>query len=162
MGRFSDQVAKFADGTKKQIDKRVRGVTLALFRGVILGTPVDEGELRGAWQTSVGQPAEGDVDRPDKSGAQAIAEILANMGGAGSRSWLTNNKPYSEVVEFGEYPNPPKRGTWVKAAGKGKRRVAGHFEIRSIGGYSKQAPAGMVRVNMARIADILKATEPHR
>lgn len=159
MGRFSDQVANFASGTKVEIDRRVRGVTLGLFRGVILGSPVDEGRFRGNWQTSVGQPAEGTLDQVDKSGAAAIAAILANMGGAGSQTWMTNNLPYSEVLEFGEYPNPPKRGTWVKAAGRGKRRVAGHFEIRSIGGYSKQAPAGMVRVNMARIAEILKATE---
>lgn len=159
MGRFSDQVANFASGTKKEIDRRVRGVTLALFRGVILGSPVDTGRFRGNWQTSVGAPAEGALEAVDPSGSAAIANVIANMGGAGSQTWMTNNLPYSEVLEFGEYPDPPKRGTWVKAAGKGKRRVAGHFEIRSIGGYSKQAPAGMVRLNMARIADILKATE---
>ncbi len=158
MGRFSDAVAKFAAGTKTDIDRRVRGVTLALFRGVILGSPVDTGLFRGNWQTSVEQPVSGKVNRIDKSGSEAIAEVIANMGGAGSKTWLTNNLPYSEVLEFGEYPDPPKRGTWVKAAGKGKRRVPGHFEIRSVGGYSKQAPAGMVRINMARIAEILQAT----
>jgi hypothetical protein len=144
---FSLQVSKWAQTTKGAIDANVRSITFALFNGVILSTPVDEGRLRANWQTTVGAPATGTVDTDDPSGVAAIAGILANQGGAGKVTYLSNNLPYSVVVEYGLYPNPPKLGTRLKGGG---------YEIRSIGGYSRQSPAGMVRINMARIGEIVR------
>jgi hypothetical protein len=57
------------------------------------------------------------------------------MGGLGSLTWLSNNLPYIEKLEYGGYPDGPN----------------------TIGGFSKQAPAGMVRVNMARITAHVRA-----
>lgn len=52
---------------------------------------------------------------------------------------ITNNVPYIGVLEFGEFPNPPKQGTG-----------------RTINGYSTQAPRGMVRQT---VREIPKAAE---
>lgn len=178
MGKFSDQVARFRSDTRENIDRKVRGTTLGLFRGIILGSPVDQGRFKGNWQTSAGVPITTSIDRIDPSGSAALSDVVSNMSGAGGLSWMTNNLPYAEVLEFGGYPNPPKRGTRIPGkkkaslglgafsaniglrqamAVKANLREPGTYEIRSIGGYSKQAPAGMVRINMARIADILAA-----
>ena len=182
---FSLQVAEWAKTTNQKIDASVRSITLGLFSGIIKATPVDTGRLRGNWQTSVGSPAIGTVERLDPTpqgsgGGAAIAEVRANMGGAGKVTWLTNNLPYASVVEFGLYPNPVKRGTLINRGAKvgslgltgfsgnislrqslalsSRTREPAVYEIRSAGGYSRQAPQGMVRTNMARVQQIVSAS----
>lgn len=49
---------------------------------------------------------------------------------------ISTGVPYAPVVEYGLYPNPPK-------SGKGKTE----------GGYSKQAPQGMVRTSIKEVAN---------
>lgn len=56
--------------------------------------------------------------------------------------YLFNNSPYGKVVEYGGYPTPVKNGSFNWRTGR--------FEKRSRGGYSKQAPRGMVRINVIR------------
>jgi len=133
-GSFSADMKRFADLTTANIDKQVRGVTLALFKSIIVGTPVDTGRARGNWQTSIGQPITGTVTRLDPSGSAAIGEAQATIGPAGGITWLSNNLPYIGVLEYGGYPEGPN----------------------TIGGFSKQAPAGMVRINVARIESLMK------
>jgi len=125
---------RFQKAVNADVDKQVRSITLSLFKSIIVGTPVDTGRARGNWQTSIGAPAAGTTERLDPSGGQAIAEISQNMSGAGGVSWLSNNLPYIAKLEYGGYPDGPK----------------------TIGGFSRQAPAGMVRVNFARIVAILR------
>ena len=176
---FGLQVAEWAKTTKQRLDVSVRSITLELFSGIIEATPVDTGRARGNWQTSVGSPAIGTVERLDPDGSAAIKEVIANMGGAGKVTWLTNNLPYIAVLEYGGYPDPVKRGTLVsRGAALGslgltvfsgnislrqslalssRTREPAVYEIRSAGGYSRQAAAGMVRTNMARVQQIVNA-----
>lgn len=159
-GKFSRDVRRFVKKTKGNIDLQVRAITLELFRSIILATPVDTGRARGNWQTSVGSPKTGIVARLDPTGQAALGEVVANLGGAGTVTWLANNLPYIAVLEYGEYPNPPKLGTYVPKDRRKKARADGDvtqaYEIRSAGGYSKQAPYGMVRVNFARVSEIVR------
>lgn len=131
---FSAGIRAYVDGVKVDLDKQVRGITLALFKSIIVGTPVDTGRARGNWQTSIGAPVTGTVERLDPSGRAAIGDAQANAGGLGQITWLSNNLPYIERLEYGGYPEGPN----------------------TIGGFSRQAPAGMVRVNMARIDKIIR------
>lgn len=175
---FASDIRGWVQGTKKEIDQEVRSIQMALFSGIILATPVDSGRARGNWQVSIGTPKTDAITRLDPSGAAAIAEVETGMGGAGGITWLTNNLPYIEVLEYGQYPNPPKKGTRI--AGKKRQKLEGTsvfsfnaelrqsralkaslrepatYEIRSAGGFSKQAPEGMVRINLARISQILR------
>lgn len=48
---------------------------------------------------------------------------------------FSNSTPWIEKLEFGLYPTNPKYGSRNKATGQ--------YEIRSSGGFSKQAPAGI-------------------
>lgn len=177
--QFSATIRNWVAATKQLVDADVRAIEIALFSGVIQSTPVDTGRARGNWQTTVGGPASGVLATLDPTGTQAIQSVVQNVGGAGKVTWLTNNLPYIEVLEYGEYPNPPKRGTRVRGGRKAtlgastavlsgninlrqakaltlRVREPATYEIRTVGGYSKQAPAGMVRINMARI-DVLVA-----
>lgn len=179
MSDFAATVREFAVKAKENLDKDVRGITLALFSSVINLSPVGRPELwaanaenvrvrasymdmaealnadgsgkrkistsnraldkkfgkmkapkgyvggrfRGNWQTSVGEPITATIERIDPSGAASTADVIAHMGGAGKVTYMTNNLPYAERLEYE--------------------------------GWSKQAPAGMVRVSMARIDSIV-------
>ncbi len=144
----------------------MRQITLGVLRGVVKTSPVDSGRFRGNWQVSVGAPTVGPIERLDKGGDATIAVESQNIGGAGSITWIVNNVPYAEVIEYGGYPNPPKRGTWVRGKlgrlrkdGTRRKNGAGHYEINSAGGYSKQAPAGVVRITMARVQEFVRDSE---
>lgn len=97
---FARQVQRFTAKTEKALDKTVRAITFALFREVIMRSPVDTGRLRGNWQTTVNSAATTTVTRDDKTGAGPIAEVLANGGGWGSKTFLANNLPYAGRIEF--------------------------------------------------------------
>jgi hypothetical protein len=106
---FSGDIRRFATKTTEAHNKITRVATLELFRGVILATPVKTGRARGNWQTSVGQPTPNEIERDDKSGAQAIGEVQARTPeGAGQEVFLTNNLPYIYSLEFGSSKKAPQ------------------------------------------------------
>ena len=123
MGTFSADISKFVRHAKENADKATRLICYDLFSRVMQKTPVDEGTLRKSWVPSTGAPATGTDGENPLSYAMTVkyGEVI----------YLTNNQPYAAVVEYGGYPNPPKNG-------KGK----------TAGGYSIQAPAGMVRISI--------------
>lgn len=61
--------------------------------------------------------------------------------------YIENNLPYINTLEYGGYPDPVKKGTYEKGTG---------YVIKSRGGFSKQAPHGMVGLTMARYEKLLK------
>ena len=135
MAGFSLDVSAFCEKAKKNPETVMRAVSIKLFSAIIKGSPVDTGRFRMNWQASGSSPASGTIPGTDVSGDKASSD--ANFVTA-TADWqdltLTNNLPYSEVLEFGGYP------------GDGPN---------TIGGYSKQAPAGMVRVNITRFNTLL-------
>ena len=132
----------------------LRKFTLDLFRAVLFRTPVDTGLLRANWQPAIGSEPDGVSDQRDKSGTVTAQRISSVTGEAtwGTPVYLINNLPYATMVEYGGYPNPVKRGTYVKA-GQVRYGITGPGWVkRSAGGFSKQAPTGMVRVSVAEAA----------
>ena len=141
---FAKNVADWAREADARLANEVRGVAFKLFEKVIFKTPVDTGAARNSWGVSV------DAIRPPLPnagggiGAMSLAVAASPVGGT---IWLSNGLPYIRVLEYGLYPNPPKRGSWVK----GSRGQPGHWEIKSIDGYSRQAPQGMVRLSITEV-----------
>lgn len=135
MTGFATSVGKWTANAKKDLDKQVRAVTLNLFSGIILMSPVGNptlwkhkapkgyvgGRFRANWNTSIGQPNLGTTPAVDPSGQAAISGAMKGMGGAGTVTYLANGLPYGERLEYE--------------------------------GWSKQAPAGFVRINVARVAE---------
>lgn len=110
---MSSNIREFEIGLKafasKSVPKAVGdfrdAIALDALRGVVLLTPVDKGRLRGNWQTTVGAPAEGDIDVTDKSGGPTIVKGAAVIGSAKKRPfeaiWLHNGVDYGEFVNDG-------------------------------------------------------------
>lgn len=149
--KFATDVSTLISKMKVAPDIFLRKFTLDLFTAVVLRTPVDTGLLRGNWQPSIGSPRGGRSTVKDKSGQAAIARVRGTTSQVtwGTDVYLMNNLPYAAVVEFGGYPDPVKKGTYVPA-GTSKYGINGPgFVKRSAGGFSRQAPSGMVRVSIA-------------
>ena len=134
MADFSLSVAAFAEKAKMTHLKALRGVSIKLFSAVITSSPVDTGRFRANWTAGGSTPAQGVTELTDKTGNAAIATMSQYVQSATNYEFtLSNNLPYAHVIEFGGYPDGPK----------------------TAGGYSKQAPQGCVRTNIARFEHLL-------
>lgn len=133
---FTLDVRSFCEKAKKNPETVMRAVSLKLFSAIILGSPVDTGRFRMNWQASGPSPAGGQVGGVDMAGSKAISAASAFV--IGNSYWqeftLSNNLPYANVIEFGGY------------LGDGPNTV---------GGYSRQAPQGVVRVNVVKFQSLL-------
>ena len=113
--------------------REVRKIIRDLAKDIINGTPVDEGVLINNWYASNRNPPKQTTKQNDPSGKKSLQRVdkaLTRLK-IGQTFYLANNLPYARVVEYGMYPNPPKNPTG-----------------KTINGFSKQAPAGMVRTNV--------------
>lgn len=133
---FEQSINNFIAKAKKNPELVVRQVTIKLYSQIIMASPVDTGRFRMNWQPSVNTPATGVLEGFDKSGALSIARATGFV--QNSPEWdefrFTNNLPYAEVIEFGGYP------------GNGPNTV---------GGFSQQAPQGVVRVTVRRFQKLI-------
>lgn len=136
----------------------VRKVVFEMTALVLKGSPADTGRFRANWQYGYGVQPEGELNETDTSqGGQATSNRIAGQvtKGAGVH-YLVNNLPYAEVIEYGYYPDPVELGTYVKD-GQSKYGITGPGYVqRSEGGFSKQAPHGVVRIAMEEVSDNLR------
>lgn len=135
MSSFALDISDFAKKCGDKANEAVGKICLDLTTSIVLKTPVDTGRARANWQTSIGKPSVGTVERTDKTGGQTINASLVDVkNAAGNVFWITNNLPYIGVLEFGRYPSGPN----------------------TIGGFSKQAPNGMVRISINEVQRALR------
>ena len=95
---FQRDLKRFADQRKMTVSQAYRGVSIKLFEGTIMGTPVLEGRARGGWIASVGAPASGEGSA-DKSGAATVAKMMGTVSDS-QPNFLTNNLPYIGRLEY--------------------------------------------------------------
>jgi hypothetical protein len=89
-------ISAWADRTGQQLGEASKGIKLSLFRLIITDTRFDTGRLKGNWQTSVGTPAVGTIERlDDELGSAAILEAASTVTEFGV-DYLTNNLPYAK------------------------------------------------------------------
>lgn len=136
---FAKQISAFGVKTKEQMDFFVFTICMEITNGIVLKTPVAEefgGRARGNWFPSLDAPSNTVSTRVDPTGATAIAAAqgVANQA-AGRVFYLSNNLPYIRHLEYGLYGNPQGSANGPK----------------TIGGFSKQAPAGMVRITINEV-----------
>lgn len=126
---FSGDLSRFVIRATEASDQTRRAICLELFGSIVADTPVDSGRARGNWQTNVGSPKTGEINRSDPAphgsppGATVQAEISGNLGTLGDTVYFSNNLPYIGRLEFD--------------------------------GWSGQAPEGMVRRNVSRIQQLV-------
>lgn len=126
---FVADLEAFARKAGLRTDVVCRKIALDVFGRVIMRTPVDTGRARGAWQTTVGTPAEGNRSRRREAGAIAdMHRTIREWNPEEASIFLSNNLPYIGVLENGRVG---KRG-------------------------SEQAPNGMVAVTLAEYPNIVQ------
>jgi hypothetical protein len=132
---FEEQMRRIEINTVRRLDMFGRKIALELFRRVIYKTPVDSGRARANWQVTIGSAASGTVEIDDTNGSATMTRATAASRGfrAGDIIYLTNNLPYIMKLEEGGYPDGPK----------------------TVGGFSRQAPAGMVALTVQEFAIVV-------
>ena len=122
---------------------------LAALRGVVQRTPVDVGQARGNWQLAVNAVPTGEII--DARGRDPVREGAAALSSLPPFSviWLANNAEHAAVLELGLF-DPPDPGP-SKDPRKGRK---GRVLVK--GGYSTQAPRGMVRITFAELEEALR------
>jgi len=142
---FAEQFSSFTINVESWAEDKCRGLANAVATRIVARTPVgseeqvdDPGQAKGNWQGTIGSPAAGTIDHQDESGAETLAEINSKVQewkpSTGESFYITNNISYIPILEYGLYPNPPKRGTG-----------------RTVNGFSTQAPSGMVGITVAEV-----------
>jgi hypothetical protein len=125
MGQFALQLAEFAKKAGANADLVVQKVAIDLLGRVVMRSPVDTGRFRANWAVTVGAPSTGTTEATDKSGNGAVE--------AGSRV-LASFQVGPSIFITNNLPYGPRL----------------EYE-----GWSKQAPAGMVRVSVAEFEGLI-------
>lgn len=136
MAKWSLDLTKYANGAKAKIKKVRVNYAFALYSLIVKKTPVDTGRARANWNVSVGSVDSSTTDETKKTGLKyKESDIKAD----GDESiFISNNLPYITTLEYGGYSKNSKSG-------------------RTVNGFSKQAPNGMVGVTLANNENIFNA-----
>lgn len=131
---FADDLKKYVEKTKLKAETVVRKTTLELQNSVVQLSPVDTGRFRANWMASAGGIDKKTVTVTDKTGELSLGRVEAALGTwqPGTTIYLTNSLPAARSLEYGLYGKPPGSANGPKTTG----------------GYSKQAPQGMVRLTV--------------
>jgi len=143
-----------------------------VFKRVVMRTPVDTGQARQNWLVSINEEDNSvlgaDIKykkvkkrKGEKAGKTVRKRTVKLERGASAtmeqgrmaiafaqgddKILMQNNSPYIGVLEYGWFPKNPKRGGETK---KGLPKTEG--------GYSSQAPQGMVGIVMAKADQLWK------
>ena len=145
------KVFKAIDNVGHETNKKVAAIYIQGLSQVVFQTPVgieNGGRARNNWFLSENAPSSKLTKLHDKNGSSSIARVEGMPKVViGQKLFFTNNVPYIETLEYGGYPSPPKRGSWVD----------GRFQKLSSGGYSKQAPKGMARIAILKMTKAIRA-----
>lgn len=136
MSDFALDVANFAKAFGDEAEKAIRGTVIELSASFVDQSPVDTGRFRANWFLTGQQPSVQVTASTDQSGAKTKQAIKGKA--LSIKDWsvftITNNLPYANVIEYGGYGDGPNTS----------------------GGFSKQAPQGVVRVNIKRFNQLLE------
>ena len=126
MGQFALQLAEFAKKAGGNADLVVKKVAIDLLARVVMRSPVDTGRFRSNWAVTIGAPSTGTKETTDPSGTGTVAD--------GERV-LASFQVGPSIFITNNLPYGPRL----------------EYE-----GYSKQAPAGMVRVSVAEYEGLIR------
>lgn len=135
MAKWTRAPFLFADDVMTDAHKLQRGMAITVLNNLQFLSPVgiDGGRYRANHIVSFGSPDTRYTENKDGM-SLAFNAITGMASDKLPKIFIQNNLPYASVIEFGSYPNPVKYGTHIGG---------GVYEIRSSGGFSKQAPQGV-------------------
>lgn len=147
--QFQEQLAQSVFDVEDDIVKLQTTISIEAMKRIVEKTPVDTGVTRGNWKLEIGiRPRGWSKVRKDKEGGStlntAITKLLGNLRPY-EVVYIANSVPWIEILEYGQYPDPPKN-PGVNAKG----------EVKTVEGFSRQSPQGMVRVTMVELEGIFR------
>lgn len=127
---LSDALNKVLKKHDKLIQAKAnKGLRVAIIKtwgDIIKTTPVDTGRARGNWFIDVTLSSKIGGRKANKGASYVVSKTPVEL--LGTKLFLFNNLPYINTLEFGGFGDGPK----------------------TINGFSKQAPEGMVRLNLMK------------
>ena len=137
MAHWTMDLSKYAKNKEHEIAEVRKSYACALYSSIVKKTPVDTGRARGNWNISVGH----DVTTTTENTTQQFQSVAQVPEPKGDESiYISNNIEYITKLEYGGYPKNPKGGSG-----------------KTVNGYSKQAPEGMVGVTLANSENIFNS-----
>ena len=139
---FNKDLKYFNEQFRLKNDQLLRKVALDIFSDVLKQSPVDYGVFRASWVLGVNAlPKDPKIPHPPrrKKGEKSapippppVNNSKLSTAKLGDTIIIANHLPYARVIEYGEFP------------GQGPKTTAD--------GYSTQAPQGVVRAAVQRVA----------
>ena len=110
LAQFNREITQFAKSIPGKVTVMQKKVVLEALRRLVQKTPVDTGRARGNWQTTIGSPAEGQLDKKDLEGDSTIVAGLVALAGLPPFQvvWISNNIDYIEELEHGHSGQAPE------------------------------------------------------
>lgn len=145
---FEEQIAQALEQHRRHHASVVGYAVLSLQQLVVTGgngtsgTPIDTGQASSNWFVdvdSMNTRTTTDTTRRNLGLGQATIATALSSGRIPERYYLHNSLDYIRMLEFGLYPNPPKKTTG-----------------KTVNGYSTQAPQGMMRLALAKWESVLR------
>jgi hypothetical protein len=140
MAQWTLDPARLVQGSIENIEKVRRIYAFEILRRVIMRSPVDSGRFRSNWLVSLGNETSETRDAIDKSGNSALKEGQAIIDKAEGDNVIViqNNVSYGAKIEYGGFTKKPETA-------------------KTIGGWSKQAPKGVVGITLSQAGQIFQA-----
>lgn len=135
---FASDMEAYAKKAGLSLNQTVVSVALELYGSVIKDTPADTGRARGNWQCSIGSPLSGVLSGEGESGTETDAP-----NGDGPKTAAAVKEVRGVLLKY-------EPGQTVYLANN-----LPYIRRLEYDGWSDQAPAGMVRKNIARIQQIV-------
>ena len=145
-----EKVEKMLTNYEQTANTNIKGVYLAGLTNIVSGTPADSGRARNGWFLSVGAASSATETSNSTIGSNSIRQISKMPKSVlGKRIFYTNNTPYIGVLEYGGFPSPVKKGSYIKSSKS--------YQILSVNGFSKQAPSGWVRSTLIKMQNKIRS-----
>ena len=136
MSQLGDELSKALKSSDIEIKARaniaIRVAAIKTWGKIIRMTPVDSGRARSNWFIGLSVGSETTTSTSNKGPSYINKKLPADL--LTNKVFMYNNLPYIETLEFGGYGEGPK----------------------TAGGFSTQAPQGMVRVSLLGWGKALK------
>jgi len=145
-----ERVKAAIDDIKKDVNDSVRGVYVGGLLNVIEKTPADKGEARNGWILSVGAPSQSIASSKSASGNASFRQLAQlPLWVLDKTIYYTNNTAHIGVLEYGGFPSPVEKGSYIKKTKS--------YQILSVNGFSKQAPNGWVRKSLIEMENKIRS-----
>lgn len=130
-GEWSLNIRDLARRYEMKVNDVQKQLVFNIYSEVCRRTPVDSGRARGNWNISINELDDSVDENATSQKFTSIQQIPEPK--RGDTIYIYNNLPYITKLEYGGYSEKPETEKTVK-------------------GFSKQAPHGMVGVTLANIS----------